>query len=150
MNFANLRNKVSEKEKEIEEINKSIEDKISVVKNEVLESVMKDHYNETLKRLAGDDKDLLEKVELQYKRLTDTAGTREEISKKLNDAYILATGGTSVSDNDNSAFSSGGVGDVKSYVKDPDKKLSDDEKDLLNKLSQAGGLNIKSEDLEGK
>lgn len=145
INFANLRNKVGEKEKEIEELKTSIDEKIGVVKKEILEGVMKDHYNDTLKSLVGEDKELLEKVEFQYKRLADASSTKEEISKKLNDAFILATGGVKNSVNPQ-VFSSGGVGGKPGVAKKP--KLNAEEMELAMKLAQAGGIKLTEKDFD--
>jgi alanyl-tRNA synthetase len=142
MNFANMRNKISEKEKEAKDLKVSIDEKINTVKKEILEGVMKDHYNDTLEKLVGNDKELKEKVELQYKRLADTASTKVELSKKLNDAFVLATGGTKESF-DNSVFSSGSAG-AKIQSKS-EEKFSSEEQELLNKLSQAGNVKLQED-----
>jgi len=133
-------------ESEIDKLKTSIDDKIGIAKKEILEGVMKEHYNDTIKNLVGDDKDLLAKVELQYKRLADTASTKEEISKKINDAYILATGDVR-SNVDMGAFSSGGVGRIKVDTKSP---LSQEEKDFTKKLAAAGGLKLEDKDFISK
>lgn len=145
MNFANLRNKISEKEDRIKNLETSIDSKISTAKKEILEGVMKDHYNDTLKNLVGEDKELLDKVEFQYKRLTDTASTKEEISKKLSDAFTLATGGNKSSFN-SGAFSSGGVSGKPGTTKKP--KLSAEERELADKLAKAGGIKLEDKDFE--
>ena len=149
INFSNLRNKVQDKEKEIEDLKKSIDDKIGTAKKEVLDTVMKDHYNSEITRLAGEDKELKDKIELQYKRLADSAGTKEEISKKLQDAFILS-GGSTGEKFDNSAFSSGGVGNIKNTIKKSKEKLGTEERELLNRLGEAGGIKFTDKDLEGK
>jgi len=148
INFANMRNKISDKEKEIEELKNSIDDKIGEVKKEVLDSVMKDHYNEVIKKLTGDDKELKEKVELQYKRLVDEANSKEDITKKLKDAFTLATGGEKV-EVSTDAFSSGGVGELKVESKGG-KKLTPEEIELGKKLASSapGGMELKDEDFE--
>jgi len=145
-NFANVRKTLADKDAEIKKMNDSMDEKIVAAKKEILEGVMKDHYNDTLKKLVGEDKELLAKVELQYKRLADTASTKEEITKKLGDAFTLATGfGKEMLDS--RAFSSGGVSRLvnKSANKTP---LTSAEKDLGKKLAQAGGLKIEDKDFE--
>ncbi len=144
LNFANLRNKVQDKEKEIENIKKEMDEKIGNAKKEVLDTVMKDHYNSEILKLAGEDKELKDKIEFQYKRLGDLAGTKEEISKKLQDAFVLSGGRV---ENDNSAaFSSGGVGRLN--IKKGKDKLSSEEIELGKKLAAAGGIKLKDEDLK--
>ena len=142
LNFSAMRNKVAGKEKEIEDLKKSIDDKVNAVKREVLDTVMKDHYNSVIDELCGGDKELKEKVELQYKRLGDVAGTKVEIAKKLSDAFVLASG--NINSFDRSAFSTGGVGNIKPHIKKAGEKLSEDQKELGKRL----GLSDK--DLEGK
>jgi DNA repair exonuclease SbcCD ATPase subunit len=137
MNFSNIRKELKDKEDQIKLLKQDIEDKVSSAKKEILEGVMKDHYLETLKTLSGGDKELADKIEFQYKRLGDTASTKEEIFKKLKDAFVLASGGGSgVS---SSVFSSGGVSPLKV---DKTEKLNDAEKEVLAKLARAGGMNI--------
>jgi len=136
-NFANVRKALSDKDEEIKKLTDSIDVKIQGAKKEILEGVMKDHYIDTIKGLAGEDKQLLEKIEYQYKRLADPASTKEEVEKKLNDAFVLATGNKPSFDG--SAFSSVGAGRIQVGEK---PKLSPEEQDLLNKLANAGNIKI--------
>ena len=145
INFSALRSKLSEKDKEIDSIKKEIDTKIGSAKKEVLDAVMKDYYDDTIKRLAGDDKELQDKIELQYKRLSDAAGTKDEISKKLNDAFVLAAGKREGFNS--SAFSSGGVGNIGNAIKGT-KKLNSEERELLDKLAGAGGMKIEDKDIK--
>ena len=82
-NFANLRKQKEAAEKKITDITAEIDTKISAVKKEVMEGVMKDHYEDSIKRLVGDDKELRDKLELHYKRLGDSAGTKAEVDKNI-------------------------------------------------------------------
>lgn len=143
LNFANLRAAKEAAEKKVEDILKGVDDKIATVKKEVLEGVLKDHYNDTLKNLAGGDKDVEAKIELQYKRIADTASTKDEIAKKLQDAAILATGGRS--NFNNGVFSSGGVGPIKPENNSP---MTDDEKGLLARMAAAGGIKLEAKDFK--
>ena len=124
-NFANLRKAKEDAEKKVADILAGVDEKITKAKTEVLEGVMKDHYNETLGALAGEDEELKKKIEFNFKRLGDVAATKQEISKKLTDAYALST--TREDGVSSSVYSSGGVG--KLHIK-PVTKLSDDEKAL--------------------
>ena len=140
-NFAALRKGKEDAEKRLSEFTKSIDDKINTVKREVLEGVMQDHKNDTLKQLSGNDPELEKKIEFHYKRLGDIVATKAEISKKLTDAYVLAT--QKEDDGVNmSVFSSGGVGRVK--INNTSPKFSAEEKELASKF----GLTDK--DLTGK
>lgn len=135
-NFAALR-------KQVEDLKTGIDEKITSAKSEVLEGVNKDHYNETLKTLAGDDEELKKKIELHYKRLTDPSSTKAEISAKLKDAYTLATGQSAESMN-SSAYSSGGANRPK--IKTGNEKLSADEQVLAKKMAKAGGMKLDDKD----
>ena len=145
LNFAALRDKVKEKERQIDGLTKSIDEKIGVAKKEILEGVMKDHYNDTINRLVGDDKELLAKVELQYKRLADSASTKEEVTRKLSDAFVLATGSSKESFN-SGAFSSGEIGKIK--VGSNKNKLSDEEKEFAKKMAGSVGMKLEDKDFE--
>lgn len=153
LNFAELRDskKVAEGKKTKEEIEKEvrgklqgeIDEKIGVAKKEVLDAVMHDHYSDQLKKLAGEDKELLDKVEFQYKRLSDPSTTKDEVSKKLGDAFVLATGGGKDPMNA-AAFSSGGVG--KLNIKKSGERLDAEAKQFGIELAKAGGITLKDED----
>ena len=125
LNFGNLRKQKEDAEKKVADILAGVDEKINSVKKDVLEGVMKDHREETLNSLTGGDEELKKKVEYHYNRLGDVASTKSEINKKLNDAYLLATGGTS-EDISTNVFSSGGVGKLKTKVSET--KLTPEEK----------------------
>ncbi len=127
-NFAALRKSKDEAEKKLEDFTKEIDGKISKVKMEVLEGVMQDHKNDTMKVLSGGDPELEKKIEYHYKRLGDVAGTKEEITNKLKDAYVLATKQESGSNFSNTVLGSGGVGRIKFNSTNP--KFSTEEKEL--------------------
>ena len=146
LNFSNLRTQKDAAEKKIENITKEIDQKISLAKKEVMEGVMKDHYNDTLKSLAGEDEDLKKKIEHHYKRLGDVASTKQEVGIKLRDAYLLAATPPITDALNTSVLSSGGVG--KLNIKGQENKFTPDEKVLARKLAQAGGMVLKDEDFK--
>ena len=125
LNFGNLRKQKEDAEKKVAEILQGVDEKVNSIKKEVLEGVMKDHQEETLKGLVGEDEELKKKVEFHYKRLGDVASTKAEITKKLQDAYLLATNkpADEVSGN---VFSSGGVSRLRPQVSN--NKLSPEDK----------------------
>jgi len=108
-NFENLRKQKNAAEKAAEELRREIDEKIGAVKKEVLDGVMKDHYNETIGVLAGNDEELKKKIEFHYNRLQDSAVTKDEVSKKLRDAWVLATKLDDPGALNSSVISSGGV-----------------------------------------
>src|SRR3990167_5476935 len=145
LNFGNLRTQKEAAEKKVEEILKGVDDKIAIVKKEVLEGVMKDHYTETLKTLAGDDSELIKKIEYQYKRLTDFAATKEEVTKKMTDAYLLATKVPDTGVLNSGVLSSAGGGKLNIKSNQP---FSAEEKALAYKFAQAGGYKLEEKELK--
>ena len=131
LNFEKLREQKEAAEKKITELKNDIDSKIGAVKKEILEGVTKDHYNDALKSLSGEDAELKKKIEFQYDRIKDVAGTKEEVSKKLRDAFFLATKKEDDGALNASVISSGGVGrlNVKSNT-----KLTPEEKALGAKM----------------
>ena len=127
-----------------EALERSIDEKVGVAKKEIFEGVMSDHYTETLKSLSGEDEEVKKKVEFHYKRLADVATTKEQITKKLTDAYLLAT---TPEDRGvgSQAFSSGGSSPFK-----PAKPsgFTEDEKAFVKKLASAGGMVLEDKDLQ--
>src|SRR3990167_11400581 len=144
-NFSALRKQKEDTEENIKKIKEEVDLKIGEVKKEILEGVSKDYYNETLVTLAGEDPELQKKIEFQYKRLGDVAGTKEEISKKLRDAYVLATGGENTGAINQSTISSGGVGKVQFRQ---NNKFTPEEKAFGQKLAAIGGIQLKEEDFK--
>ncbi len=131
-NFNNLRKAKDDAEKKVADILAGVDEKISTVKREVMEGVMKDHYNDTLKTLAGEDEDVKKKIEFNYKRLADTAATKDEITSKLQDAYLLAIKPEGYNALSSTITSSGGVGRLN--IKPTANKFSADEKAIGSKF----------------
>ena len=130
-NFGTLRKAKEDAEKKVEDILKGVDEKINTVKKEVLEGVMQNHKNKTLEALVGEDAELKKKVELEYGRLSDVASTEEQITKKLKDAFILATAKEPDGINAN-IYGSGNVGRV--YINSQSPKFSAEEKELGSKF----------------
>ena len=141
-NFANLRKQKDEAVEKAEGIEKTIDEKVASAKNEILETTVKDHYNDQIKELAGDDDELKKKIEFHYGRIKDTAVTKEEVSKKLRDSWTLATAGER-QEVSGSAFSSGGATGGKPKTQ---STFTAEEKDLAKKLASAGGLKLDDKD----
>lgn len=146
LNFGELRKQKDAAEKAVKDLESKIDDKVGAVKKEILEGVTKEHYTETLNSLAGGDEELKKKIELHYKRLADPASTKEEITKKITDAYILATG-KPVDEGvlNSSIISSGNVNRIKT---NGTQKFTQEEKALATKLAQSGGMTLKDEDFK--
>lgn len=146
MNFGELRKQKEAAEKAVKDLSAQIDEKVGAAKKEILEGVMKDHYNDVVKSLADGDAELQKKIELQYKRLGDSAATKEEITKKLTDAYILATG-KKVDEGalNSSVLSSGGGRPIKTQG---NQNFTAEEKALAQKMAQAGGMKLEDKDFK--
>ncbi len=145
-NFSALRKAKEDAEKKVEDILKGVDEKITTVKKEVLEGVMKDHYNDTLKALAGDDEELAKKIEFNYKRLADPAATKSEMNAKFQDAYRLSVSAEDANALTSSVISSGSIG--KLNIKSTDKKFTAEEKAMAQKLAAAGGMKLEDKDFK--
>ena len=119
--------------------------KVEAAKKEILDGVMLDHFNDTVKVLAGDDVELKKKIEFQYKRLGDATGTKEEVTKKLTDAWVLATKKEDDGAFNTTVLSSGGVGRLNVGS---DKKFTPEEKAFAQKLAQSGGIKLEDKDFK--
>lgn len=142
-NFTNLRQQKETAEKRIEKIKDEVDAKIGIAKKEILDGVMRDHYNDTIKSLAGDDEELKKKIEFQYKRLQDSVSTKEEVTKKLMDAWTLATTPENTGVLNASIISSGGVSRPKTKE---GNKFTPEEKELARKIATAGGMLLEEKD----
>jgi len=145
-NFAELRKQREDLKKErdelkgkIDSIDGTIEEKVESAKSAILEGVNKDHYSETLKALVGDDEELQKKVELNYSRLTDEVASKEDITKKMTDAYRLSVEDRSPNALNTAVVSSGGA----PLARPPaSKAFTQEEKEL------AGKFGLSDEDLK--
>lgn len=153
LNFETLRaskkaaeEKVTDAEKKAQEAMKSVDEKLEATKKEILEGVNVDHYKDTIKSLSGGDAEVEKKIEFHYKRLTDPASTKSEVTKKLTDAYYLATRTEAGGALNSAVISSGGA--VRPTFQANKEKLSADEQALLQKLAQAGNMKLTDEDLK--
>lgn len=138
MNFGNLR-------QQVDDLKKDLDTKVSAAKKEVLEGVLQDHFSETLKILSHGDDELQKKIEFHYKRIQDVAATREEVNKKLTDAWTLATRVEQPDALNSSVISSGGVARIRPGS--GKSQFSAEEKALAQKMAASvPGLDIKLED----
>lgn len=144
-NFEKLRDskKVAEGKVTLEELEKKIKEEVALAQKSILEGVNKDHYVSELSSLTGDDDELKKKIELQYNRLTDPATTKQDISKKLRDAWLLATRTEELSSLNSAVLSSGGVSRLNFKG---NKKFSQEDKELGQKF----GLDAKDFEKYGK
>ena len=145
LNFANLRSQKDAAEKKLEAELKKIDEKIGAVKSEVLEGVRKDYYNETLKSLAGNDKELEKKIGLEYDRLKDAATTKEDVGKKLRDAYFLATKVEDAGALNSAVISSGAVSRLNVSQ---NKSFTPEEIAFTKKLAESGGMKLEDKDFK--
>lgn len=144
-NFSNLRSQKEEAEKKIESIKAEFEQKIEKTKKEVLEGVLKEHYDDALAGLADGDEELKKKIEQQYSRLSDNASTKAEIEKKLRDAWSLAQA-PAASPAVGYAFSSAGSAPIKPASSS--KKFSEEEKAFARMMASSGGMKLDDADFD--
>lgn len=142
LNFANLRAQKEEAEKKIANLAAEIDTKIGTAKKEILDGVTKDYYNEKLEELSSGDPELKKKIDFHYHRINDEAGTKEDVSKKLRDSWILATA-TEDNSRVNNAFSSSGVSGVRAKT---NTSFTQEEKALAQKLASMGGMTLEDKD----
>ena len=94
-NFAKLREQKDIAEANLEEFKKQIDDQLKeateTTKREVVEASNKDHYDETLRSLVGNDEAIKEKVEHHYQRLAGEIKSKGDITNTLREAWLLAT-----------------------------------------------------------
>ena len=145
LNFSNLRKQKETAELKIEEIQKQIDDKINIAKQEVLSGVMKEHYEEILNNLVGNDDELKKKIEFNYNRIQDVPKTKSEILNKLKDAWIMTEGSKENDATNAIIFSSG---EIKKINTKPNSDFSNEEKEFAKKLASSGGILLKDEDFK--
>ena len=143
LNFSKLREQKEDAESRVEKIAKDMEEKLNLTKKEILEGVSKDYFNETLGGLSGDDEELKKKIEFEYNRLNDPVNTKGDISKKLRDAYALATRVEDAGAFNTAAVSSGGA--AKPKFKQAGS-FTDDEKAFAKKLGASAGISLEDKD----
>jgi hypothetical protein len=92
-NFGEVRKMLDEeksKRKELEDKLKGKETEEQSKEKEEVEKIKKEYMSETLNELS-DEEEVKKKVLYHYERIKDEATTKDEIAKKMKDAYILAT-----------------------------------------------------------
>lgn len=138
-NFAQLRKQKDdaetqkvEAEDKIKELGESVDEKIETAKKEIQEDSLQGHYNDLMSTEAGGDEDRKKKIELQYKRLNDPIGTKEQMSIKFATAILMAADPPETDALNTVVISSGGVAPVN--TKEKEGSFSAEEKELGSKL----------------
>jgi hypothetical protein len=80
------REKLTVTELELKKRQESLEEEQRTWKQQVVES----HKDDALAVLAGDNEELRKKILLNYNRLKDEAVTKEQVAKKMKEAYLLS------------------------------------------------------------
>lgn len=118
---------MTERERDIMQRQEALEKQ----QTEFVQSQVKTHKDDAYNVLAGDNKELREKMDFHYARIVGNATTREEVAARSREAFLLATGGGSpVPD----AFSRGAMQSAGATPVVPQKALSADQKDLATRL----------------
>ncbi len=127
-NFSNLRQQKEELEKTLSDMQTGINNKIE----EVRKAPLLKYENDIMNNLSSGDDEMKKKIKFQYDRLSDKADNEESISKKMNDAYLLAVGISPKNDVLGRVIPSGGHGAHSPVI--PASKLSDSQKELGKKF----------------
>lgn len=144
-NFKKLEASRDAADKNVEDLKKEIDTKITAAKTEVLEEVNKDHYDNEVKAVSASDEELKKKVELHYSETLKgvVPKNKAEISAKVRQAWVLATTKEDPGALNASVISSGGVGALNIKT---EKKFSPEEKAVARKIAAAGGLELTDAD----
>jgi chromosome segregation ATPase len=131
-NFKRLKDMTEQEREKLSAIEvdlKQRQEKLEDEQRSFVERQVNEHKNDALNVLAGDDKDLREKIEFHFSRIKDEAVTREEINKKMREAATLATG--HAPDTRPSQLSSAmGLSGAGMRAKPKDEEITPDLKDL--------------------
>ena len=127
-NFSSLRAQKDELEKKLDDMNNGINVKIEEIKKAPLLK----YESDVLINLSSGDEELKKKIKFHYDRLSDKADNEESVSKKMNDAYLLAVGSHPRVDAIGMAIPAGGSGAHSPVVRN--SQLSQDLKELGKKF----------------
>jgi len=123
LNFAKLRTKVTTLETDLKVARETHEKEVGELKSSLSEK----EIDGVLTSVVGSgDKELKDKVKFQYNRIKDEAKTPEEIKKKMEDAYVLATGSREGMGFVSSAGAGGGAPQPKGKLNERQESLADD------------------------
>lgn len=119
-------------ESKIKELQGTMDDKIKTqigaAKEELQENFLQDHYNDLLQSAAEGDEEKRKKIELNYKRLNDPAGTKEQMSVRMATATLMSSDAPITDVLNTSVISSGGVAPLN--LKEKEGSFSQEEKEL--------------------
>lgn len=101
MNFKKMRDMTQEElnklsSKEVELIKR--QEKMEEEQRSFVETQIRSYKDESLAVLAGDDEELHKKVLFHYDRIKDEAVSKQDIQRKMRDAYRLAKSDSNTSD----------------------------------------------------
>ena len=141
-NFKKLRDMTKEEMeklsgKEVELLKR--QEKLEEEQKNFTDKVVNSYKDDALAVLAGNDKDLREKILFHYDRIKDDAVSKEEIQNKIKEAYLLASERAKAINPLSAAMSYRGSPPNVKKGKEP---VSEDQKDLARKLG------INEEDLK--
>lgn len=133
LNFKKLRDmtetereKLTVTELELKKRQEVLEEQTQSFRQQVVQS----HMDDALAVLAGDDDETRKKILLNYDRIKDEATTKDEVFKKMKDAYKLTKEGSNARNPLGAAM--GSVGNAP--TRKEDKTMSDELKELASKM----------------
>lgn len=132
-NFGALRGKNKEGEEKITELTESIT-KLQESMTEMATKTSDSKIDGAVKEITGDDNELAEKTKYHYKRFEGEPKDEEEFKKRIEDAFLLASGSNPANALTGDVISSAGGGAPKEST--PQKKFENSEvaKDVAKSL----------------
>lgn len=131
-NFGALRGKNKEDKEKIDSLEQEIKD-IKTSIEETKTKVSDEAIDMAIGKLAGDDKELAEKVKFYYKTFSGEPKDKEEFLKRIENSYVLATGGKPTNPITGEVISSAG-GSLPPTVNPSGEKLSEKGKEAAKDM----------------
>ena len=143
LNFQKVREAKEKAELEAQTYKKLHDEAIANVKTEVLSGMLKDEYNSLTKNLLGDDEELKKKFETEYNRLNDKPTSKEELQKKVMDAYRHATD-VKMPTLNSGVISAANTGRIRMG----NTPVPQEDAEMIKTIAAKGGVKITDEDLK--
>jgi len=133
-NLIGQRKIIEEKERKVEELEKGLAEMKSLMEQKINEIELKSKervISDMINNLAGDNKDLAEKIRFFYDQFKGEPVDEKQIQERIHNSYILATGAKTVSPISSTVISSA-VG--MPQINTNKEKISSELQDLARKM----------------